>query len=73
MEGINRYFTLTFLTLAYLSWRKAEEGIDTLSDVIAVHRQEKAEEMLRAFGRKVLEEKALELALNSFLPNEKRR
>lgn len=68
MEGINRYFTLTFLTLAYLSWRKAEEGIDTLSDVIAVHRQEQYEEMLRAFGRKVLEEQSVELALNSFLP-----
>jgi hypothetical protein len=68
MEGINRYFTLTFLTLAYLSWRKAEEGIDTLSDVIAVHRQEQYEKMLRAFDRRVLEEQSVESALNSFLP-----
>jgi len=35
MEGINRYFTLTFLTLAYLSRRKIEEGI---------HRHEQYEE-----------------------------
>jgi len=30
MEGINRYFALTFLTLAYLSWRKVEEGVHSI-------------------------------------------
>jgi len=68
MEGIDRYFTLTFLTLAYLSWRKFEEGIHNISDVIAIHRQEQYEETLRSFGRKVLEDKSVELALKTFLP-----
>jgi len=68
MEGITRYFTLTFLTLAYLSWRKAEEGHLSISEVIAVHRQEQYEEMFRAFGEKVLEEQSVESALKIFLP-----
>ncbi|MEW6687284.1 MAG: transposase [Candidatus Edwardsbacteria bacterium] len=68
MEGINRYFTLVFLTLAYLSWRKAEEGAKNISEVIALHRQEQYEEVLRAFGRKVIEEQSIELALKTFLP-----
>lgn len=45
-----------------------EEGIYTLSDVIAIHRGEQYEEMLQAFGRKVLEEQSVESALNIFLP-----
>jgi len=40
MEGIERYFMLTFLTLAYLARRKAEEGASSLSEVIALHRRE---------------------------------
>lgn len=68
MEGINRYFTLTFLSLGYLSWRKAEEGVHNLSEVIALHRREQYEEILRAFGRKVIEKRSVELALEEFLP-----
>jgi len=68
MEGINRYFTLVFLTLAYLSWRKAEEGTKNISEVIAIHRQEQYEEVLRAFGRKVIEGQSVEEALKIFLP-----
>lgn len=68
MEGINRYFTLVFLTLAYLSWRKSEEGIKSISEVIAIHRQEQYEETLRSFGRKVLEERSVDFALKTFLP-----
>lgn len=67
MEGINRYFTLVFLTLAYLSWRKAEEGAKNISEVIAIHRQEQYEEVLRAFGRKVIEGQSVEEALKTFL------
>lgn len=67
MEGINRYFTLVFLTLAYLSWRKAEEGAKNISGVIAIHRQEQYEEVLRAFGRKVMEEHSIESAMKIFL------
>lgn len=68
MEGVSKYFTLTFLTLAYLSWRKAEEGYQSISDVIAAHRQEQYEEMLWALGREVLKKQSVELALNKFLP-----
>lgn len=67
MEGINRYFTLVFLTLAYLSWRKAEEGAKNISEVIALHRQEQYEEVLQAFGRKVIEGQSVEEALKTFL------
>lgn len=67
MEGINRYFTLVFLTLAYLSWRKAEEGAKNISEVIAIHRQEQYEEVLRAFGRKVVDGQSVEEALKTFL------
>jgi hypothetical protein len=67
MEGINRYFTLVFLTLAYLSWRKAEEGAKNISEVIAIHRQEQYEEVLRAFGRKVIDGQSVEEALKIFL------
>jgi len=35
-EGIERYFVLTFLTLAYLAWREAEEGASSISEVIAL-------------------------------------
>ncbi len=68
MEGIQRYFTLTFLTLAYLGWRRVEEGVNSLAEVIALHRQEQYEETLRAFGRKVIEQKSVESALEEFLP-----
>ncbi len=68
MEGIERYFTLTFISLAYLAWRKAEEGVSSISEVIALHRKEQYEEILRAFGRKVIERESVELALEEFLP-----
>jgi len=68
MEGIERYFVLTFLTLAYLAWRKAEEGVSRLSEIIALHRQEQYEEILRAFGRRIIERQSIELALEEFLP-----
>jgi len=68
MEGINRYFTLVFLTLTYLSWRKYEERAKSISEVIAIHRQEQYEETLKAFGRKVLEEQSVDFALKIFLP-----
>lgn len=68
MEGINRYFTLTFLSLGYLSWRKVEEEVHNLSEVIALHRREQYEEILRAFGRKVIEQRSVNLALEEFLP-----
>jgi len=68
MEGIERYFMLTFLTLAYLAWRKAEEGASSISEVIALHRQEQYEEILRAFGRRIIERQSIELALEEFLP-----
>jgi len=68
MEGINKYFTLTFLDLAYLMWRKAEEEISTISKVIAIHRREQYEESLMAFGRRVIETQSVDLALKEFLP-----
>jgi len=46
IEGITKYFTLTFLTLAYLSWRETEEQY---------------EEMLWVFGRKALETQSVEV------------
>jgi hypothetical protein len=68
MEGIYRYFTLVFLTLVYLSWRKVEEGCKSISHAIAFHRADQHERVLRVFGEKVLQEKSVEPALRIFLP-----
>jgi len=56
-EGIAKYFDLVGLTLAYLYWRKIEEqkaDVKTLSDVIALHRQDQQDACFRAFGELVL-------------------
>lgn len=73
VEGISKYFDLVFLTLVYLHWRKSElhdPNIKTLSDVIALHRQEQYVEFLRDFGQKVLEQNSVELAIAQFVSDE---
>lgn len=54
MEGIERYFTLTSLSLAHLTWRKAEEGTSSISVVIALHRKEQYEEIFGPLVEKLL-------------------
>lgn len=44
-----------------------EEGAKNISEVIAIHRQEQYEEVLRAFGRKVVDGQSVEEALKTFL------
>ena len=56
-EGVRRYFDLTCLTLAFLYWRLAKKrGTDvrTISDVIAVHRQEQQENFVRKMLKQVI-------------------
>ncbi len=65
-EGIAKYFDLVGLALAYLHWRKFEErkaDLKTLSDVIAVHRQDQQEAFLRAFGELVLRHGSVDQAM----------
>jgi len=56
-EGVRRYFDLTCLALAFLYWRLAKEksgDVRTISDVIAMHRQEQQEKFLRKMLEKVI-------------------
>lgn len=56
-EGVRRYFDLTCLTLAFLYWRLAKENradVRTISDVIAVHRQQQQENFIRKMLEKVI-------------------
>lgn len=68
-EGISKYFDLVCMALAYLHWRKFEENtadFKTLSDVIALHRQEQQEAFLRTFCQCVLNLGSVEQALNKW-------
>lgn len=66
-EGISRYFDLVCLTLAYLYWRRLEEnnpGIKTLSDVIALHREDQQRSFLQYFGEQVLKFESVDFAID---------
>jgi hypothetical protein len=69
-EGISRYFDLVGLTLAYLHWRRIKENdadVKSLSDVIALHRQDQQTYFLRAYGEQVLEHGSVDLAVANWL------
>jgi hypothetical protein len=69
-EGITRYFDLVCLTLAYLNWRRVEESnpdLKTLSDVIALHRQDQQSTFLRYFGEQTLRLGSVDLAITDLL------
>jgi hypothetical protein len=69
-EGITRYFDLVCLTLAYLNWRRVEESnseLRTLSDVIALHRQDQETTFLRYFGEQTLKFGSVDLAIADLL------
>lgn len=69
-EGITRYFDLVGLTLAYLHWRRVEESnsnLKTLSDVIALHRQDQQSTFLRYFGEQTLKLGSVDLAIANLL------
>ena len=69
-ERITRYFDLVCLTLAYLHWRRVEESnadVHTLSDVIALHRQDQQRTFLHYFGEQTLKLGSVELAIAELL------
>lgn len=68
LGAIRRYFLLNFFLLSYLLWRKVEEGEASVADVIDKHRREQNEQLLRAFGKRVLESHSVKKALSEFMP-----
>lgn len=65
-QGISRYFDLVCLTLAYLHWRRVEENnpdIKTLSDVLALHREDQQRSFLQYFGDQILNLGSVNLAI----------
>ena len=70
VEATTKYFGAVFVTLAYLHWRfhqSKDRSVKTLSDAIALHRQEQWQATLRDFGRRVLRTKAVEPVVEQFL------
>jgi hypothetical protein len=69
-EGVCRYFDLTCLTLAFLYWRLAQEKCSTvksISDVIALHRQEQQMAFFRKFAGLVLKYQNVDQVINKYM------
>lgn len=66
-ESIRRYFLLTFFSLGYLLWRKETEGMAAIPDVIEKHRVEQHKQLLKSFGKRVLETTSVDVAVVEFL------
>ena len=72
LEGISKYFTLCFVSLAYLSWRMGTQrrrSVDKIAEVIDRHRSENTKAFLRTFGETILQGKSIENAIAQFLPD----
>lgn len=71
VEGITKYFSLTFLSLAYLYWRLGERGSPDdkkLADVIREHRSYHFRQVLEHFGKEVLRLRSVDAALKTVFP-----
>lgn len=71
VEGITKYFSLTFLSLAYLHWRRGDAGsLDekTLAELISQHRGQHFGELLRRFGKEVLRWRSIDHAFKTVFP-----
>jgi transposase len=70
LEATSKYFSAVFLTLCYLYWRRFKEQGDklkTISDAIALHRNEQWYATLQKFGEKVLKSRIVEPVVRQFL------
>jgi len=71
VEGITKYLTLTFLSLAYLYWRRGSmpsPDEKKLSEMISEHRTGHLLKALDHFGQEVLRLQSVDDALKTFFP-----
>lgn len=71
VEGITKYLSLTFLSLAYLYWRKdnmRSPDEKKLAEIISEHRSEHLRKALIHFGQEVLRLQSVDEALRTLFP-----
>lgn len=71
VEGITRYLSLTFLSLAYLYWRMGQRGWPDekkLADIIHQHKSEHLCRLLTHFGQEVLRQHSVDQAIRILFP-----
>jgi len=71
VEGITKYLSLTFLSLAYLYWRMGHRrwpDEKNLADIINEHRSEHLHKVLTHFGQEVLRQHSVDQAIRTLFP-----
>lgn len=71
VEGITKYLSLTFLSLAYLYWRRGNmtsPDEKKLADIISEHRSEHLQKALKHFGQEVLRLQSVDEAIRALFP-----
>jgi hypothetical protein len=71
VEGITKYLSLTFLSLAYLYWRMGDRrwpDEKKLADIINEHRSEHLCKVLTHFGQEVLRQHSVDQAIRNLFP-----
>jgi len=70
LEATAKYFSVVFVTLAYLHWRHHTAGhrsAETLADVLARHRHDQWRTTLQDFGERVLKKRKVAPVIQQFL------
>lgn len=71
VEGITKYLALSFLSLAYLYWRRSNipsPDEKKLAEMISEHRAEHERKLLEHFGQEVLRQQSVDEALRALFP-----